>query len=91
MADDGQTERDEACWVRGHRAALVSMLQHVLRELGYEGDEMARLAWIAEREQAVATLRVVCDEFGDNDWSNDLHLSDVVDKHLARHLSHEDD
>jgi len=31
-------------------------------------------------------LRMVCDDHGDNDWSNELHLADVVEKHLANHL-----
>lgn len=27
-------------------------------------------------------LRQVCDEFGDNDWPDNLHLADVIEKHL---------
>ncbi len=33
-----------------------------------------------------AVLRNVCKDFGDNDWPDDLHLGDVIDKHLARYL-----
>lgn len=40
----------------------------------------------AERAETVAALRRVCDEFGDNDWPDELHLGDVVEKHLRRHL-----
>lgn len=69
----------------GNRAALTSMLRHCLRELGYEGDEAERSKWILERESAIATLRHVCAEIGDNDWPDDLHLSDIIEKHLARH------
>jgi hypothetical protein len=29
------------------------------------------------------------DRHGDNDWPDDLHLADVIDKHLARHLGGE--
>lgn len=32
------------------------------------------------------SLRSVCEDHGDNDWESDLHLADVVEKHLARHL-----
>jgi hypothetical protein len=44
---------------------------------------------IGEREQAVASLRDICRQFGDNDWPDDLHLADVLDKHLGRHLEGE--
>jgi hypothetical protein len=30
------------------------------------------------------TLRIECADLGDNDWSDDLHLGDVVEKHLGR-------
>ena len=43
----------------------------------------------AERLEAVAALRRICSEHGDNDWSDDLNLSDVIEKHLARHLGEE--
>jgi hypothetical protein len=32
------------------------------------------------------SLRNLCRDFGDNDWDDDLHLADVVEKHLGRHL-----
>lgn len=31
-----------------------------------------------------AMLRIECARFEDNDWADDLHLADVVEKHLAR-------
>lgn len=46
----------------------------------------AGAAWILEREATVAQLRQVCDDFGDNEWPDGLHLADVIEKHLARHL-----
>lgn len=45
--------------------------------------------WKLERMDIVAKLREICDEFGDNDWSDDLHLGDVLEKHLLRHLHSE--
>ena len=39
-----------------------------------------------ERVSVVAILREVCRDYGDNDWADDLHLYDVIEKHLARHL-----
>ncbi len=86
MSDDDQAERDDERWSRGYRAALVAMLGDVLHRLGYDDVEAQRAKWIIEREQAVAKLREVCGDFGDNDWTNELHLADVIDKHLARYI-----
>jgi hypothetical protein len=77
---------DERSWEMGHRAALTGVLQDTLTRLGYAGEsaDVAKLA--KEREQAIAMLRGVCDRHGDNDWPDDLHLADIIEKHLARHL-----
>lgn len=40
----------------------------------------------AERDEAVKVLRRVCAVSGDNNWPDDLHLADVIDKHLEWHL-----
>lgn len=80
------TSESEVLYQRGRRAASVSMLAKVLDDLGYEDAEATRAKWIIERERAVAALRDVCRDFGDNNWSSDLCLADVVEKHLARHL-----
>jgi predicted secreted protein len=56
------------------------------RELG-EDDPLRKAAvYIAEREQAVAALRELCAEHGDNDWPDNLHLADIIRKRLGRHL-----
>lgn len=31
-------------------------------------------------------LRILCDHYGDNDWADDLHFADVIEKHLIRTL-----
>ncbi len=80
------SERD---YIRGHRAALMSMLQTILGELGYEDTEATRAKWVLEREATVAALRDVCGAYGDNDWGETLHLADVVEKHLGRRLDNE--
>jgi len=36
------------------------------------------------REAVVKMLRMVCEEFGDNDWPDNLHQADVIEKHLIR-------
>ncbi len=45
-----------------------------------------RSPWDFEREATVAMLRAVCAEYGDNDWPDNLHLADVIEKHLWRNL-----
>jgi len=77
------TEQDEETWDRGYKAALRRVLGDVLRGLDQEGDAKR---WWLERMDTVAALRRVCGEYGDNDWEDRLHLSDVVEKHLERYL-----
>lgn len=81
-----QAERDEGQWLVGNRAAYKSMLGECLRNLGYDDPETRRVAWISEREEAIALLRSLCADFGDNEWDEDLHLADIIDKHLGKHL-----
>ena len=75
---------DERSYAEGNRRAWLNVLHTCLRELGEDAPNAARLA--SERQEAVARLRQICDRFGDNDWADDLHLPDVIDKHLGRHL-----
>jgi hypothetical protein len=70
----------------GERAALVGLLGHVLGRLGYDDIAARQAWWVKERESAIATLRELCRDFGDNDWPEDLHLTDIIGKHLADHL-----
>ena len=42
--------------------------------------------WIDERDSVVKLLRTVCAEHGDNDWPDNLHLYDVIEKHLFLNL-----
>jgi len=42
--------------------------------------------WNQEREETIKILRKLCTEFGDNEWADDLHLRDVIEKHLAKYL-----
>lgn len=84
-------EREEGIYERGSRAAWLSMLQLCLKNLGYKSEEGAKVAWISEREQAISMLRQVCEEHGDNEWPNDLHLADIIEKHLWRNLDSPDE
>lgn len=83
--EDKIEARDEA-WSTGNRAAWLKMFVQCLDELGYDDLEVKRASWILERENAVATLRSLCDEFGDNDWDEELSLTDIIYHHLGAHL-----
>lgn len=74
----------EQDYIRGFKAACGRMLRVCMAELN--PDEKKYAALVLEREESVAALRDVCGEFGDNDWPDDLHLADVIEKHLGRNL-----
>ena len=65
------------------------MLQECLRHLGMAGDKRAYYAWVSERTAAIDVLRRLCETHGDNEWPDDLHLGDILEKHLERRLEHD--
>lgn len=75
---------NEAAYDEGGKAAWRTLLRTAMRELGAETPDAARLA--LERAEAIAALRRICSHHGDNDWPDNLHLADVIEKHLARHM-----
>jgi hypothetical protein len=89
---------DEKEYLRGQRWVWLQLLNEALRNLQAFKDskelqltelqkalvQVGKLA--SEREEVVAMLRSLCEDFGDNDWESDTHLADVVDKHLGRYL-----
>jgi hypothetical protein len=58
--------------LRGGRAAIEAPLRAEIKRLQDHLDVTRNM------------LRLECAEFDDNDWPDDLHLADVVEKHLAR-------
>jgi hypothetical protein len=77
---------NETAYVAGSRRAWLSMLQECMRQLGRDTPEFQQARLVAEREEAILALRLICEEHGDNDWLDDLHLADIIAKHLAPHL-----
>lgn len=75
---------NEQEYERGFSAAMQLILARCMPHLQPQARDLAAL--VLERSQAVEMLRQVCAERGDNDWPADLHLSDVIEKHLWRHL-----
>lgn len=68
------------------RAVYQRLLRLALEGLGMDSPEFETARLASERSRLVTTLREICAEFGDNDWPENLDLSDVLEKHLARHL-----
>jgi hypothetical protein len=72
---------------QGTRAAWRTVLAHCVKNLNDAPLDAEHL--LLEREATVNMLRTVCERFGDNDWTPQLHLADVIEKHLLRHLANE--
>ncbi len=72
---------------QGNRDAWRTILGHCVKSLN--GTQLDAEHLQLERESTVRMLRNVCERFGDNDWTPQLHLADVIEKHLLSHLEHE--
>ena len=80
-------EKEEKIYIQGNRAAWGEILSDSLQQLGYDDPAVTQKhRWILEREAIIVQLRDLCSVFGDNDWDEKLHLADVIEKHLGKHL-----
>lgn len=61
--------------------AFGSVLNFLMQQLG-KAENPSREALIIERQETILALRDLCDEIGDNDWDADLHLADIISKHV---------
>lgn len=94
LTEEQLQELTESHYLRGQRSALINQLHNVLIQLSvpYENVDAApeNLMIIArlttEREDALSALRTICEDHGDNYWENDLHLADIINKHLGDYL-----
>jgi hypothetical protein len=88
------TEQEQDIYERGYRegkrSAMLSVLRTAMSALGVadvrDRAVMVTTEMTVERQEAIAALREVCGEFGDDEWPDDLSLADVIKKHLANHL-----
>ena len=80
------TESEEKLYEAGKRSSSLNLLRHCLKELGYDADNIKALNLIEEREEVIQLLRTVCPEFGDNNWPDNLHLVDIINKHLFNYI-----
>ena len=83
MVQQEVTEKEERIYECGSRAAYSNIIRQCRRNLDFH-DDLSRLE--TEREDVIHLLRGICDEFGDNDWDEDLHLADVLEKHLFNYV-----
>lgn len=86
-------EAESKSYMRGQRKAYLELLGVALRGLGLDAapNNLAaaqhRIAALeSELADARAQLRMLCEDFGDNDWEDDDHLADVIERHLGKHL-----
>lgn len=85
ISPDRLEEIKEESYLLGQRALLLGQLKDILKQLG-KREDTTKEDLIAEREEAVQALRSICEDHGDNEWDENLHLADIINKHLGKHL-----
>ena len=63
---------------------LTNKLDEFQTTIKVINDEYRKCA--QERKETVQMLRNICGEYGDNDWTDDLHLADVLRRHLFNYI-----
>ncbi len=78
------TEQEERFYTEGETHALKQMIKDCQNKLRAYGIELKTdETFSQERIDTIALLRMLCDEYGDNDWDDNLHLTDIIQKHLT--------
>lgn len=82
------TNKEEKAYEMGSQAAWRQLLSTAVANLPGDMGAPERMlaARTAELHDVRVQLRALCAEFGDNDWPDELHLGDVIEKHLAPQL-----
>lgn len=83
---EAEKKKIDQAYREGRRAVAANLLQMAVRELGLRSSYGRAAATASELERVRAALREVCEEHGDNEWSDDLDLEDVIQKHLQPYL-----
>lgn len=81
------TKEEKVAYQQGQ--AVLS--RRLLRELSlhlpsWDTAVAEKIREMRERADVVQKLRDLCREHGDNDWTDNQHLGDVIEKHLACYL-----
>lgn len=54
-------------------------------------EKLDRLKWLEdERQETLQKLRLICNEFGDNTWPDNLYIPDIIEKFLLRSLRYDE-
>lgn len=92
------TEKEEKIFSAGYLAHALKNLNDALGDVisylprGPVEDPNVLIAQLtSERLGAIQALRKTCEYFGDNNWEPNLHLADIIEKHLYRHLEEKND
>jgi hypothetical protein len=76
--------------INGARRANTNLLAYALEQLkpGDDRTNMEKLAAMTlEREKAVTSLRRLAEQYGESEWTEDLSLPEIIDKHIALPIS----
>lgn len=80
------TEQEKKAYQDGQRSVWIGTLNLCLRNLGVDSPEVDAAKWIAEREEVISVLRSICGNHGDNDWDQEMHIADIINKHLRPYM-----
>lgn len=78
--------------IKGKIKAFKIMIFDCQRALSGLGAKLkTRHEFDSERSEVIDRLRDHCANHGDNDWADDLHIADIIDKHLMNYIEARDE
>lgn len=84
--EEDAVDRLEESYMRGRKEMAMSVVRGLMPDLELDGDAATCASLSIQIVDAKSMLRNICDDHGDNDWQDDLHLVDILGKHLHDHL-----
>lgn len=80
------TEEEERAYMAGSQAAWQRIALEALKNFD-PGPLRKQVYCEVERAEAIQALRELCREaLISDDWPDDLHLADIVSKHITPHI-----
>lgn len=95
MTESPEEKARSAGYVEGRRRTLLNQLSQAISDLlalgaaKQEDPEIQIATLILERQETIAKLRDLCNEYGSNEWPENLHLADIIEYHLVRPMLEE--
>lgn len=80
------TEGEESAYVQGQQTLALAIFRSITPYLPKGTVERDAAALRIERAEAIVALRDICREHGDSEWPDDMHIADIINKHLSHHL-----